>query len=448
MMLRSRANEIPALVGQLGSRSPQRIDAARARLSIIGPRAVDDLIEALEGTNNRIRSHAMPLLAMIQDPRGREPLLAMLLDRNPRLRLIATRSLSRFPAADVVAGLNRTLDRERRPEIRVAAVQSLVEQYAAGQESAIRRVLDLLLDPEEWADARVAAFALLRSLHSSQRRSILKRLTDDPDRRIRRAAESYGASAESRTEADLREWLLLLGSDDHAAWSAAVQRLSGWAAAVIPPLLERMRERANDPEFCTRAGMVLKALGPRRGRAVADALDSIDEPLPLQALVDVIGAFGEKALIYRLKDLIDRLADAESAATGANSHDLLVHVRARAHLELARIGSRVAIRDLRTCLSNHERRVDLEMLEAVELIGKRDEISVLLRAYGREDEVVRERVAKVVRTIMRRERIRRNAKILNALPADQRLALESILPRLPARPRLPGGRSRARTRAS
>ena len=84
-MLRSRANEIPALVRQLGSRSPQRIDAARARLSIIGARAVDDLIEALEGTNNRVRSHAMPLLAMIQDPRGREPLLAMLLSRLNRI---------------------------------------------------------------------------------------------------------------------------------------------------------------------------------------------------------------------------------------------------------------------------------------------------------------------------------------------------------------------------
>ena len=117
-MLRSWANEIPELIRHLGSRKPTCADAARARLSIIGPRAVDDLIEALEGENHRVRARIMPILALIQDPRGRGPMIAMLLDRNSRLREIAARCLGRFPTNESVAALNRVLDRERSEKAR------------------------------------------------------------------------------------------------------------------------------------------------------------------------------------------------------------------------------------------------------------------------------------------------------------------------------------------
>src|SRR5512137_2742248 len=100
-----RATEIPELVRRLGSRRDSVVDSAKARLSLQGPRAVDALIDALEADNLRIRAHAMPLLALIQDPRGREPLVAMLLDRDARMREIAARCLGRFPARDSIAGL-------------------------------------------------------------------------------------------------------------------------------------------------------------------------------------------------------------------------------------------------------------------------------------------------------------------------------------------------------
>ena len=141
-MLRSRSNEIPELVHRLGSRKPTCVDAARARLSIIGPRAVEDLIEALEGDNHRIRARVMPLLALIQDSLGRGPLVAMLLDRSSKLREIAARSLARFPSPETMAALHRVLDKERSEKVKVAAVQALVEQYAAGQDRALYRCPD------------------------------------------------------------------------------------------------------------------------------------------------------------------------------------------------------------------------------------------------------------------------------------------------------------------
>ena len=79
LMLRAKRSEVDETIERLGSRSRKRVDEARARLSIIGSRAVPALVDALEGSHNRVRAHVMPLLALIQDPRGREPLIAMLL---------------------------------------------------------------------------------------------------------------------------------------------------------------------------------------------------------------------------------------------------------------------------------------------------------------------------------------------------------------------------------
>jgi len=444
MMLPSRANELQEIILRLGSRSPARADAARARLSIIGARAVESLIEALEGGSTKIRARVMPLLALIQDPRGREPLIAMLLDRNARLREIAARSLARFPSADVLAALNRTLQREPKTEVRVAAVQSLLEQYAAGQEQAIGPVVEALLDPLEDARVREAALGLLPLLRSRQRESLLQRLRQDPQTGLRRKVERLAAEMESSSRAEassIESWIAQLGAEDYAVWNDALQRLGGGGARVVAPLVEAMQSRSHDPEYCTRAGMALRALGPRRGRVLADILDEVEEPLPLQVLVDVIGAWGEKSLIYRLKELIERVA-AQSAETAQPSNfDPLPRVRAKAHLELARIGSRVAIEDLRGLLGDSDARVDLEALAAIELIGKRDEIGILLRAYAREDPFMRERIAGSVRTIMRRERLRRNNRTFQRMTAAQRRALQAILPPVPARRRRPGHRS-------
>ncbi len=427
-MLRRAANEVPRLVRRLGSGKRSSVDAARARLSILGVRAVENLIAALEDGNNRTRARVMPLLALIQDPRGREPLIAMLLDRNPRLRAVAARSLARYPSPSTVAALNRLLDRERAGRVRVAAVQALVELYAAGQEDAVCRVLELLTDPEQPARLRLSGFALLPMLGSRERRTLLTRLKKDPTDEVRTRAEAgtnMRREVEKSTTATKR-LLEDLGSDDYAVWNRAVRQLAAWGSFTVSPLLEEMQRRAHDPEYSTRAGMALKAMGPRRGRVVAEALERIDEPVPMLVLVETIGALGVKSLIYRLMDLIDRIEARRAEREGSDS---MQGVLAKAHLELARIGSRVAIESLRQALADTARPVELELLTAVEIIGKREEIGVLLAAYAREDEFARERIAVVVRTIVKRERIRRTNRIFRTMNSRQRAAFEAILPR-------------------
>jgi HEAT repeat protein len=431
MTLRPRATEVPELVRRLGSRQPKQVDRARARLSIIGPHSVVALVEALEGDNNRVRSHAMPLLALIQDPRGREPLVAMLLDRDPRMREIAARCLARFSSIDAVAALERLLKRERVREVRISAIHGLLELYESGQDPAIRRILELLLDSKEDVKIRLASLALLPLLRPTARRGLLRRLRQDAvDEIARRAAEiteeddALPPRDRSTIDALVRE----LASHDYAVWNEALHRLAVAGPSASEAIVAEMRRRAGDPEYCTRAGMALKALGPRRVRGLAEALDTVDEPLPLQVLVEVAGTIGEKPLIYRLKSVIERVAPRSDGA-GTSRFDTMQRVRAKAHFELARIGSRVAIQDLQSILADSDRRLPLEALSAVEQIGKKDEIPLLLKAYLREDPFTRGRIAGVVRAILKRERIRRNSVAFRALPTELRRTLESILAR-------------------
>src|SRR5580765_1005406 len=431
MTLRPRATEVPELIRRLGSRRPQKVDRARARLSIIGSHSVAGLVEALEGDNNRVRAHAMPLLALIQDPRGREPLVAMLLDRDPRMREIAARCLARFSSLDAVAALERLLKREKVREVRVSAVHGLLELYEAGQDPAIRRLLEVLLDPKEDSKIRMASMALLPLLRPVARRGLLRRLRVDAIEEIARRAAEVTEEDEApapRDKSGIEALVRELAAHDYAVWNEALHRLAVAGPAASEAIVTEMRRRSNDPEYCTRAGMALRALGPRRVRGLAEALDTVDEPLPLQVLVEVAGTIGEKSLIYRLKGVIERVAP-RSDAPGSSRFDTMQRVRAKAHLELARIGSRVAIQDLQSILADDGTRLPLEAFSAVELIGKKDEIPLLLRAYLREDPFTRGRIAGVVRSILKRERIRRNSVALRTLPADSRRVLEGILAR-------------------
>ena len=137
--------------------------------------------------------------------------------------------------------------------------------------------------------------------------------------------------------------------------------------------------------------------------------------------------------MFRLKNLIERIAENRAVPAERDGFDPMQRVRAKAHLELARVGSRLAIADLRDALSDQQRRLEPEMVAAVERIGKKDEIPDLLRAYLREDRFLRDRVVVAVRAIMKRERIRRNNRMFHSLSPRQVSALEAILPPVRAR---------------
>lgn len=449
MPLRSSAFSIRDLIRNLTSSDRSKVQSSRARLTILGGRVVEPLIGTLEGGNDRLKLMTMPILALIRDRRSREPLIAMLRDRDPKIREVACRSLSQFPCRDVIVCLERVVKDELRADVRVAALQSLIAMFDEGHDEALREPLSILFDADESRRVRLTALGALPFLSLRERRGVLKKLRADPDEEI--ASRALGIEEETgRTEPEDPEaparMTQDLASSNHQKWNEALHRLIAMGSQALPILITAMRARHRDPEFASRASMVLKGLGPRRLRAVADHLDSVLEPLPLEVLVDVVASLDDRPLTYRLKNVIESLDARAASVNGFAGPDPYARVRGKAHLALARLGSRVAIADIKKTLSDPARRVDGDLLTALARVGTRDELPDLLRAYRREDHWIRGRIRDVFWQIVTREKIRRGGAPFQTLAHQDRDALRSILEERGSQrgPTLPGLKSRPR----
>jgi len=388
------------------------------------------LIEALEGESDAVRSKAISILSLIRDPRALEPIIAQLLDRDYRLREDAAMALARFPLKKSVPALEKALRTDGRHEVRVAALQSLIVLFEAGFDEAIREVITVLFDASHDRRMRHAALAVIPLLRPREQRALLKKLRSDQDPEIARQAVQIEQALERPPrpdEADLRRALGDLASPRGERWNEALQLLVSFGERVIDPLIIEMVRKSRDAEYCARAGMVLRGLGARRLRPIVDYLERLEDPLPLEVIVEVVGMLEDKPLIYKLKDLIERLKARGETASEGETPDEMHRVRAKAHLQLARIGSRVAIDDMKETLSAPGIRIGLDLLAAVELIGKPDELLDLMRAYRKEDPWMRDQIRKVFLGIMRRERIRRTNRIFSSLSTGDRRTLDSIL---------------------
>lgn len=430
MPLRSPSLPVRELIRNLTSSDRTKVQTARARLTILGGRCVEALIDTLEGGNDRLKLQAMPLLALIRDSRAREPLIALLMDRDAKIREGAARALARFPSRETIVRLEKVVKEEPRVEVRVAAVESLVTIFDEGSEEALRELLSVLFDPEESRKVRLTAFSILPLISARERRAVLKKLRNDTDREVAAKARSFDEEPgrdDSGDEGAVPRLASELASPSYQRWNDALHRLIGLGSRILPGLIEQMRARHDDPEFTSRAAMVLKGLGPRRLRPVVDYLQTVVEPLPLEVLVEIVASMGDKPQIYRLSDLIASLDARSGSRNGSAGPDPYARVRGKAHLALARIGSRVAIGDLKKTLLDPHRRLDVDLLTAVAKIGTHHELPGLLVAYRREDPWMQAQIREVFWQIMRREKIRPRGASFESVSRQDREALAEIL---------------------
>jgi hypothetical protein len=266
----SSSKQIDALVADLSAASAVTREAAVARLTVLGARAVERVIAAAEaGGDAAARPAAWRTLEAIGDRRALEPALAAL------------------AAAE--------LD----PAVGVAAASvARVHLRGAHGASAVDRLATVLLDRARPEEVRLAALRALRELDTATIAPILTSLADDP-------------SATIRTEAALKSGTAPRGPDDPAATitraaetglpddpDALRQALSRSGEAVSLPLLlrivERVREReasesaAGREEWTLTRAAAHVALAHRGSRlALYDLRESLDAaiaPLPVEFL--------------------------------------------------------------------------------------------------------------------------------------------------------------------
>lgn len=429
----------------LASIDPAVAGAAKESLAARGPEVIPILLSCLDAEPERLRLRAISLLSLMADARAARPLTSLLHDPSPAIRQRAAGALARLPAPEVLNALARLVDRETVTSVRLVAVRSLVRLIQTGHDQAFRPVLDRMSNPAEEARIRTTAMEAIpwmtRRQDQELTRALLVRLTEDPCEAVaRKARRMLATPSRPRLEPWAIEKLLVdLGSQKLGVWRRAVALLSLGGSAIVEPVIQAILEHPTDGDYIRRCTLVLKELPPRALARLGVFLEVVREPVPLEALVDVAAGTGSRVLLARLTSLIRSLAEAAE-----NDGKDLESVRQKAHLALAKAGSRLAVDDLRRLLEDRRVPVRPELAEAVAVIGTRRELPALVRGFRRSRGVARLALRESVLAVARREKIRRTDRCFSLLEGPERHAAMEILgpsPR-PGRvsPRLGSGR--------
>lgn len=267
----SLASQVESLIADLSGVSDVKRDAAVARLTVIGGRAVKRLLELSEsGAGAQARAAAFRALEAIGDSRGLDAALRAAGDRDVGVATAA---------------------------IGVARV------FIRGEHSvrAVDRLTGVALDQRRPDAVRVAAMRALRDLDTATIAPLLKSLARDRSDAVRAVAVSRSDAGARQTPHDPAAALGRVADDGLPDDAAALTRLVKRAAesAPLPVLLgivERVRDRESAEPKARRAAWTSAraaahlALARRNSRLalydLRESLESARDPLP----VDMLGA--------------------------------------------------------------------------------------------------------------------------------------------------------------
>ena len=294
MIRPSSAKQIDALVEDLASADPLRRNAAVARLTVIGTRAVQRLsVVAASHGQASARTAAFRALDAIDDPRTLDAALGSVRDRDPAVASAAIAVARKF--------------------LRGARGTIAIDRLTA---AALDRTLD---EP-----IRIAALRALRDLDDRTIAPLLKTLCEDRSPALRAAAEPSRSTRDRRRSASPIETLEDAASgplpDDAGGLVAAMAAAAGDVPlTTLLRIVERVREReaaepaASRAEWTAVRAAAHAALANRRSTlAVYDLRESIaaaPRPLP-PPFVTAVALVGDVSCLESIAIAYARARDA------------------------------------------------------------------------------------------------------------------------------------------
>ncbi|MGE5358717.1 MAG: HEAT repeat domain-containing protein [Bacteroidales bacterium] len=298
---RSAGREIQALLNELREADEVRREAAIARLSVIGTRAVDRLIgllgEPMASSDTKVA--ALRALESIGDARALPPAISLLAGTQADIALAA-----------------------------VGVLRTFMGSKHAGE--VLESLIALALDAGRPESARLAALDAVGETGTQSLGPVWERLRDDPSLAVQRRAARETGETDPLAEIDAAAAGVL--PTEAAALVALVGRAGGEAALpTLHRLLERVlareqEERAADlrAEWLDARGAIHLALAARGSRvALYDLRDTVERassPLPasflaaLATLGDVPSLDAVASAYVRAKERSGSATDQDSAA--------------------------------------------------------------------------------------------------------------------------------------
>ncbi|MCM2256456.1 MAG: HEAT repeat domain-containing protein [Vicinamibacteria bacterium] len=317
----SRTGELGDLLERLGGADAVLRDAAAARLLLVGRRALAPLLTWLPTASTSGREAAAGLLEQLPGASALQALIELLEDPSDAVAARAAEALAaRNDAAGALPALERALGR-RSPVPRTAL--AALGRIAGDQPEALGPITRLALDPTAAHELSHAALGVLKRLAPREATAV------ETEMRARRAA----AAAPPATEVGARP------AEPPAA--ASPTETATEAVGELAELRMALREPVS-PERAVRAEQLATALGARALDVAREVALASHDPLALRVAIDALALAPRADAAPRLLDLLARLAFEDVPAQDARAE-----LAARAHRALGRLGSRLALHDLR-----------------------------------------------------------------------------------------------------
>lgn len=324
----STARHVDALIADLGADDDVARDAAVARLTVIGERAVDRLVSLVAdiGAPPSARAAAFRALEAIHDPRALAPALAQLRPAADRRRQVAAEAVADTAVDEVAVAAAGVARAFLTSDVGLQALDVLTAAALDGGRSDV---------------VREAAWHALASLDAGTLRPVRDTLLTDASPRLRALAQGL-LDTDERPPATGR-WLDAAGDHPLPEDADVVRHEVARRGSTLPlpwlhRALERVREREAavpadaQPAWAAARGAIHLALA-RRGSRVAlyDLRELIaGHGTPSSDLLAAAGVIGDASCLEPLLDAYTRVA---VAAGGDGWHR---HVIAAAHAIVVR----------------------------------------------------------------------------------------------------------------
>jgi HEAT repeat protein len=286
------------------------------------------------------------------------------------------------------------------------------------------RAVDALLIQLESTDSARVRTGVLHALEAIGDPRALDRVLvqiDAPDQAVASAAVSaaraYLSGKRGTVVVDRLTRTVLDRSCAEPVRIAALRALGDLKRSTLAPLLATL---THDPSDALRAAMQFDKV-PRPIDVVTDAAERglPDEP---DELTEALAHAGARVTLPLLLKIIERVRERERAEPEARRQKW-TRLRGRAHVALAKRGSRVALYDLRESLETAVSPLPVEFLAAVHAIGEASCLEATAAAYARAprgagdsgEDWWRDRLADAFRTIAARERLTRRHTVMRKL---------------------------------
>jgi HEAT repeat protein len=383
-ILPSAGKRIQELLGRLESRSAAERESAIARLTLLGAPTLPHLRDFLSRAQPPGRLAALEVLEGLRDARGLDLALSLTKDADEEVARRAMEVAGAFADPRAANALRSVLSSRSSSRRRAAAV-GLQGLLRLGLVEAVEPLLGLVLDPGEDEALRLQALASLSSLDRRTLRPALQTLSQDRSPALVRAA------------AALTNRLARARSTEAGAP----------AEADIPTLLARL---------------------------ASPDTSKVEVSATVEALV--------KGRSPALLALLGRRLEALSVESGAPGAEAAARAKARLHLALGALESRIALHDLRELLKARPLYAARDLLAAAELVGDASLVPALA-ALAADEPPLAPAAATAFAAIVTREKLRRTSRVVKGLGPAHRAALLTLWPTQGAGS---GGASRDRNR--